>query len=173
MARPKAVTDEGATPTHAGQTATGGKSPRRGGRLCPPPFLRKPAIPRRGGAYPKGTGSTYRSCFAVCRWRCSARTPPGNAHQFVGADDSVRPRSSQNPPSLRRGHLPQGHWLHRPLMLRGVSLALLRPPACTPAAPFESNLHRQKKRDTTRCLFSFGGDCWTRTSDLLRVKQAL
>ena len=31
----------------------------------------------------------------------------------------------------------------------------------------------QKKNHTFRCGFSFGGDCWTRTSDLLRVKQAL
>ena len=29
----------------------------------------------RGGAYPKGTGSTSRSYLAVCRWRCSARAP--------------------------------------------------------------------------------------------------
>ena len=27
---------------------------------------------RRGGAYPKGTGSTNCSFFAGCRWRCSA-----------------------------------------------------------------------------------------------------
>ena len=45
-------------------------------------------ILRRGGAYPKGTGSTYRSCFAVCRWRCSARAPAVNGK---GADRVVRP----------------------------------------------------------------------------------
>ena len=34
----------------------------------------------RGGAYPKGTGSTDCSFFAGCRWRCSARD-----HQVVAA----------------------------------------------------------------------------------------
>ncbi len=83
VARPKAMTDEGATPTDAGRIENGN------------------VIPRRGGAYPKGTGSTGRSCFAVCRWRCSARTPPGNTHQFVGADDSVRPVPAPATPLVR------------------------------------------------------------------------
>ena len=39
---------------------------------------------RRGGAYPKGTGSTSRSYLTGCRWRCSALFPsvaeePGGA----------------------------------------------------------------------------------------------
>ena len=34
--------------------------------------------------------------------------------------------------------------------------------------------HRNKKSTCiSKCLFLLGGDCWTRTSDLLRVKQAL
>ena len=31
----------------------------------------------------------------------------------------------------------------------------------------------KEKETPLRCLFFFGGDYWTRTSDLLRVKQAL
>ena len=107
---------------------------RRGGRLCPPPLCGShsrragpvcPASPRnvyrhapverhpaatthrRGGAYPKGTGSTNCSFFAGCRWRCSART-----HRC---------------PHLRRAGRPQGHGLHRLLILRRVSPALSAP----------------------------------------------
>ena len=32
---------------------------------------------------------------------------------------------------------------------------------------------KKKKSSETQGFQGFGGDCWTRTSDLLRVKQAL
>ena len=43
-------------------------------------------------------------------------------------------------PFLRRAGLPQGHWLHIPLMLRGVSLALCVPP-CPVAVSHASSPH--------------------------------
>ena len=49
------------------------------------------------------------------------------------------------------------------------------PPDCRQEPPFEyssRNTLLMKKRTANAVLFS-GGDCWTRTSDLLRVKQAL
>ena len=37
--------------------------------------------------------------------------------------------------------------------------------------PFWFSAKCQKRRDDVSRLFFFGGDCWTRTSDLLRVKE--
>ena len=41
-----------------------------------------------GRHYPKGTGSTYRSFFAVCRWRCP---PPYDGAPWQGRTESSSP----------------------------------------------------------------------------------
>ena len=56
-----------------------------------------------GRDYPKGTGSTYRSCFAVCRWRCVSRRYPGRmggkAPLAANGHDSTR-RGRRTPRAL-------------------------------------------------------------------------
>ena len=41
----------------------------------------KPSV---GRDYPKGTGSTIRSCFAVCRWRCVSPRGIHRSRRLIG-----------------------------------------------------------------------------------------
>ena len=115
------------------------QSPRRGRRPGGPPSphpsrrnkrQRRRSL-RRGGAYPKGTGSTNCSFFAGCRWRCSAHLLLGekvSRPTAVTDEGATTTHAPKNAPSAGRDDLgpPYPGNNHHQYWLHGKRLQYLR-----------------------------------------------